>query len=299
MKSSLKILIVLLAMVVINLNLLACSQLIIPEDEQTPTLLVGITLDVKQQTVCSVRASFVLYNGSDTTVLFSEAFTLEVWQNATWQPMEPILNQRAFIPYRFDKIDIGETQLFTQEWAWRYSELEPGRYRFVKTFFNAASIFFHDFAEATLYAEFEVLENQQPDYPFMNAVDTSPTSLHVLEYWNPNLTGKTRSGEVPLLATATVDMATGWVMRSGVIGEDDIGDFMISFADFTNDMTHVNAAVYIGERRAAYRHGLIDSDSLTFEILSGEQNKALQVVMNTHLAPYGGTVVIEIKTITP
>jgi len=66
------------------------------------------------------------------------------------------------------------------------------------------------------------------------------------------------------------------------------------FDDFTEEMTSINVAIYIGERRVGCWLKLAAGDSVNFAIFHDEVGEALQVIMNTHIAPFGGTVSIDV-----
>ena len=189
----------------------------------------------------------------------------------------------------------GETQIITQNWERLYGELSPGLYRMTRMFRNDLSAFSPEDWEIALSVEFEVLENQSPHLAFMDFASSSHLGLSVIEYWRPNITGDSMSSWIPEHGFPNISKLDGWTQRSGIIGEDDIGEFVLIVKDFTDEITIVNVAIYVGERRAGYQLEMTSGDSIDFEIFPDEVDNVLSVIMNTPTASIDGRVSIGIN----
>jgi len=185
--------------------------------------LTGLSLDVKPATVGLTHASFVLRNDSPYNVFYDEVFQLERMVDGDWESAERINNRLGFVEARYI-LNLDEIQVITQNWEWLYGALEPGLYRMAKTFRNDVSILLPEHKVVRLTAEFEVLEDKGSDFVFIDITDSPHLNLSIIEYWHPSITGESTSGVIPEYVYPHVGRLDGWVQRTGIIGEDDIGD---------------------------------------------------------------------------
>jgi len=246
---------------------------------------VPLTFEVKSSTTSFVQASFILSNTSDHIILFDESFILEKLEHEAWIELAAI--EQHFLPTSYLLL-AGEVQLITQNWKDLYGELAPGLYRITKFFVLA------DYKEISLYAEFEVLEGNFLDSPFFSSMDFSYQKIHILEYWNATIAGDTLSGWVPEHAHPNVDSFVGWVQRTGIIAENDVGNNTVIFSGFTDEMEKINVAIYVGERQIGYWLEISSGDCFDFVLYPNDIGEAFRIVMNSHIAPFGGRTVISI-----
>jgi hypothetical protein len=76
--------------------------------------------------------SFTIKNTTLKTYTWGEPYRLHILKNDSWEPLEPIIDNGAFISIGYRLIPYTKTDLKSVDWTWLYGELTTGDYKFQK-----------------------------------------------------------------------------------------------------------------------------------------------------------------------
>ena len=116
---------------------------------------IDVTLKVKEETITSTGASFIMKNNSDKdTYEYGNPYYLEVKRNNKWEKLETI-NDMFFTLPAFS-LSPKEEKEFDINWEYGYGSLEAGTYRLVKDVFRSGEEPVDESNIIYLFAEFNI-----------------------------------------------------------------------------------------------------------------------------------------------
>jgi len=74
--------------------------------------------------------SFTIKNTTLKEYTWGESYSLYIFKNDSWEPLEPIIDNGGFISIGYRLAPCATTDLKPVDWAWLYGELAHGQYKF-------------------------------------------------------------------------------------------------------------------------------------------------------------------------
>lgn len=123
-----------------------------------------VSLTVKEDTLATIGVTLILKNESNTDYSYGESYYIEQEIDGNWDKVQTINNVVFNLPAY--ELESGKSVEFSINWLNEYGQLGPGKYRIVKEIFKSASSIFENSVSFSVYAEFEIDEN---DYDYEKA----------------------------------------------------------------------------------------------------------------------------------
>jgi len=266
--------------------------------------LAGVSLKAMPEFIAYGQGAFALHNPTDQILSFGDHFTIERNISGEWVRLA---NDGQFIVFGIGFFVMpGDTMVFVKSWDYRYGDLASGSYRLIKTAYEEIWHFAslrqpsgHEpprRREITLIAPFEVVEGQNPDYPFMQRGTFDMFATNVISHrFSESLASVSEPHQMAAIQSA-FQWHLGSEIRNTITSPEDIGTHTLTFDNFSEAMELVSAVVFVGGRLAASGLGLSEGESLDFEILEGEERSLLRIIAGAPM--YGGGATADVS-ITP
>lgn len=91
-----------------------------------------VSTSIKEGTLTNKGAVFILNNISDKLLQYGEPYHLEIKDNNTWYILKPIKELSFIAPLYY--LEANKSVELDIDWSYGYGNLEPGEYRFIKSF---------------------------------------------------------------------------------------------------------------------------------------------------------------------
>ncbi|MDR0373607.1 MAG: hypothetical protein LBI79_08695 [Nitrososphaerota archaeon] len=76
--------------------------------------------------------SFTIKNTTLKEYTWGESYSLYIFKDDSWEPLEPIIDNGVFISIGYRLAPCAKTDLTSVGWTWLYGELTDGDYKFQK-----------------------------------------------------------------------------------------------------------------------------------------------------------------------
>ena len=124
-------------------------------NESTEPKNVGsVLLEVKENTRTSKGATFILKNATDEEYSYGPAYTIEKFENQSWQELETLTGDPLSWNAIAYTLKAGEEKELNIDWSLGYGELKSGTYRLVKNDLRKSNS--PESRTYPLYAEFDI-----------------------------------------------------------------------------------------------------------------------------------------------
>ena len=115
--------------------------------EETAEYLDYIHAEIRLATSDSLQLK--LSNVSNETIIYGEAYTMEVFRDDSWEKLPVLPEDYGFIEIAYE-LEPGESRFMDIDFAWLYGELQKGKYKMIK------EIYLPDGRVYSVPAEFEI-----------------------------------------------------------------------------------------------------------------------------------------------
>jgi len=115
---------------------------------------VSVTLTLKEGTLTSTGATFILKNNTPNVYIYGEPWYLEVYKNDEWHKLDTINDLHFILPAY--ELKPNDTKEISVSWDYAYGELKQGIYRFVKDLSRETNSSIPEYEAANVYAVFEI-----------------------------------------------------------------------------------------------------------------------------------------------
>lgn len=115
-----------------------------------------ISLNVKNETITSKSATFIMKNSSDYEYDYGADWYIEYKDNNSWKELETITGEPLAWNSIAYVIKPNEEKEFSIDWSYGYGELKKGNYRLMKKVVKTENNSVDDSKVLNLYAEFEI-----------------------------------------------------------------------------------------------------------------------------------------------
>lgn len=115
--------------------------------EETVEYLDYVHAEIRLATSDSLQLK--LSNVSNETIIYGEAYTMEVFRDDSWEKLPVLAEDYGFIEIAYE-LEPGESRFMDIDFAWLYGELQKGRYKMIK------EIYLPDGRVYSVPAEFEI-----------------------------------------------------------------------------------------------------------------------------------------------
>ena len=95
-----------------------------------------VTINVKEDSLTSSQATFIIKNKTDKEFTYGEPYHLEIKHNDSWHILELEPNNDLFFTMPAYSLKAGESVEKECEWEHGYGQLKKGTYRIVKDVSN-------------------------------------------------------------------------------------------------------------------------------------------------------------------
>jgi len=110
---------------------------------------IGVNMIIHLATPNGISIS--LENTTDKNYTYGEAFLIYVYSDNSWERVEPIIDNGAFILIDYALASQSTSDVIFIDWTWLYGELSSGDYKFQKEI-----LYFHNSGDYDIYT----LENE-------------------------------------------------------------------------------------------------------------------------------------------
>ena len=93
----------------------------------------GIFMKVKEDTITSKGATFILENSTDEEYSYGEPYTIERYENQTWKELDTLTGSPLSWNEILYNLKANEEIEININWSYGYGELKSGTYRLVKS----------------------------------------------------------------------------------------------------------------------------------------------------------------------
>ena len=115
--------------------------------EETAEYLDYVHAEIRLATSDSLQLK--LSNVSNETIIYGEAYTMEVFRDDSWEKLPVLPEDYGFIEIAYE-LEPGESRFMDIDFAWLYGELQKGKYKMIK------EIYLPDGRVYSVPAEFEI-----------------------------------------------------------------------------------------------------------------------------------------------
>jgi hypothetical protein len=92
----------------------------------------GLRVVMSIQNVTPSGLSFAFENTAKKEYTYGESYKLYILKNDSWTPVEPVIENGAFIAIGYRLAPNTKTDMIDVNWKWLYGEIADGQYKFQK-----------------------------------------------------------------------------------------------------------------------------------------------------------------------